>query len=407
MACNRLRRERWHIVLVHGTRLPLLRWRRYDYRAWKPLLDNLLTRLKSEVHGAPTVHEFRWSGRNSIFARANARRRLFRLVEQQLSTDCSTQYLLVCHSHAGNVGMRAAEALQVLTIGAGGRVHVLCLSTPVLYVPDNDGPRTFPAWAFYIGQALQLSIPLWLYCFGGWSLFSALSVWIAVFIAWITAEACVAYVVEAVSHELRRPYLFLNSVMFIRHPADEATAYLGLGQLASVLGNALNRCLHQIGLLLEPMEQNSWPTRLKTAAAIELTVVAAVGVFTVLMCWWLGTLHDREFFMTSLLLTFAGFHLGIPLLTLAVAVVAFGPIVLAATLAFGLSVGIAAPFLRLVTDVSLPTPRRPFRSWQGDFKHGESLQHSAAYRDVESVAPICSWLESRLDDDWDDDESDS
>ena len=104
-------------ILVHGTWAKQATW----IEASSPFSQKLLAASQNSQ-----VIPFRWSGSNSEKARRTAGLALADKIEKLASSRPHTEIVIVGHSHGGNVGFFACEALQKKTIS----VRLVCLGTP-------------------------------------------------------------------------------------------------------------------------------------------------------------------------------------------------------------------------------------------------------------------------------------
>lgn len=127
------------ITLVHGTWgrgfFPCVRPRCGANRWWFQPKSEFRAALKRELGGHRT--HFRthlWSGANSVLDRDRAAKRLADRIKQQARTRPGTKFVIVGHSHGGNVAMKAAARL----VADRQPVHVVTLATPFLRVGKRE-----------------------------------------------------------------------------------------------------------------------------------------------------------------------------------------------------------------------------------------------------------------------------
>jgi hypothetical protein len=110
-----------HCVLVHDTFAPDADW-------VQPY--SLLSReLASLDAGGVRFSKFLWSGENSQTERGNAAQALSEALTLEAASSPNTRFLLVGHSHGGNVIMNAVRGVP-----EEQRAGVVCLSSPFLHV---------------------------------------------------------------------------------------------------------------------------------------------------------------------------------------------------------------------------------------------------------------------------------
>jgi pimeloyl-ACP methyl ester carboxylesterase len=109
-----------HIALVHGTWARKSTWTAAD----SPFRCGLERGLPQRVH----FHTPSWSGRNWDRDRDAAARELATELRDLWQDAPRGRRFLVCHSHGGNIGIRAAVELQDILSG------VICLNTPFISI---------------------------------------------------------------------------------------------------------------------------------------------------------------------------------------------------------------------------------------------------------------------------------
>ncbi len=112
------------VVPVHGT------WGKKA--AWMESSSRFRTDLK-DLLGEPTVRPFRWSGGNSVRARARAAEELHEHLQALVAEFPDARLAVVAHSHGGNVALHALRD-EVLARKVFG---VACLGTPFLNVRER------------------------------------------------------------------------------------------------------------------------------------------------------------------------------------------------------------------------------------------------------------------------------
>ena len=84
--------------------------------------------LRGERQPPTLIRRFRWSGENSVSARARAAECLRSQLSDAIREQPQASHWIVAHSHGGDVALRAATENSV----ANGLAGIICLSTPFL-----------------------------------------------------------------------------------------------------------------------------------------------------------------------------------------------------------------------------------------------------------------------------------
>ena len=128
--------QRYIITLVHGTFASNSRWMAPGSR--------FSTQLSSALNADVQILSFRWSGKNSHSARAEAGHQLARHLDETATTHPEAAHYLVAHSHGGNVALYALRDKGIHPSVRG----VACLATPFIQV-SKRGRRFFQAIETY------------------------------------------------------------------------------------------------------------------------------------------------------------------------------------------------------------------------------------------------------------------
>jgi hypothetical protein len=121
------------VTLVHGTRLRLTR-----HATWVEPESPFSTILRENLNAPLHVYPFRWSGRNSVSARAEGGHLLAEHLQDVARRHPTARRFVIGHSHGGNVMIRALGVPGTPDAVDG----VIALSTPFLAVsPRSFGPR--------------------------------------------------------------------------------------------------------------------------------------------------------------------------------------------------------------------------------------------------------------------------
>lgn len=103
-------------ILVHGTfaapRANAKQW--YELPREQP--DSFIARLESALRHRGEIlpeawHVFTWSGANTHSERVGAAEKLYNLLREVLTTSPDAEFLLIAHSHGGNVALKSLELL--------------------------------------------------------------------------------------------------------------------------------------------------------------------------------------------------------------------------------------------------------------------------------------------------------
>jgi len=155
-------------VLVHGTAARDAKWVQPD--------SFIAEALASLEPSGVRLYKFLWSGANTHDGRVNAAQALSEQLAVLGAENSGTRFLLVGHSHGGNVAMAAIGGVP-----ASQREGVVCLATPFFHVR----PRNLLALRWVRAGLLLLAIGLWT-GFALWlsTLVLGVAPWIAMYKNW-------------------------------------------------------------------------------------------------------------------------------------------------------------------------------------------------------------------------------
>lgn len=279
------------ITLIHGTFARNAAWTRPQSALRKALLMALYEWPKPAIVHPEYIYfrNFRWSGRNNLFDRTIASRRLSVQIRKVKKRFPDAKHVIVAHSHAGNIALMTLKDLE----DPGDVAGIACLSTPFFHVNIRGKPDD-------VAKALGDAV-------GFFSILLAIIIQklLGLSFGWLLGLCALGGVVGAVIHQrtvkrlwdklpavwevLNQMYfakMFLPKVpiLLLRSAGDEASLALGLGQLSSWFGNTLHARLSKPtgvkGFLLGPIRILS-----------SLAVVASILFSRV----WLGTSVPPEF----------------------------------------------------------------------------------------------------------------
>jgi hypothetical protein len=139
----------FYITLVHGTwprgfqgLIPFVKWTPRWFEAGSKFRQQLEQLLKSESDQSTQTIVFIehcWSGHNSILQRDNAAWRLRKELDRQLSDNPRAERVVVCHSHGGNVALRAIAPMENL---ASNPIRLLTIATPFLDIVPSTNSKS-------------------------------------------------------------------------------------------------------------------------------------------------------------------------------------------------------------------------------------------------------------------------
>lgn len=124
------------ISLIHGT------WARYS--TWPDEGSAIRNVLKQELGDQVEFCVPRWSGRNRDSDRDEAAKQLVNELRVKWKETPTRARYLVCHSHGGNIAIRAAAELQEELSG------VICLNTPFINVMSQSVLWRLVTWIFVL-----------------------------------------------------------------------------------------------------------------------------------------------------------------------------------------------------------------------------------------------------------------
>lgn len=324
------------ITMVHGTwgRGFFPRDYRPHYRPWWRLLigsyaprwfdeqsqfrQGLELQLEKQDISA-TFRTFRWSGTNSVFARADAADELAKLL---VSDPEQATSIVIAHSHGGNVAFRAISKLGT----RGSKVCLITLATPFMQAfPTWSGAGFWSAWIFFFTAILiGLFLMFWSYLERSDASGRVLA-YVLIFAVSVAVSALLVRLVINPSPKVRpdrrlnpwpwRPFdiaervnydttsALAPKVLVIRGVDDEAALALAFGAIATALNRSIltamwNWLYPVIGLFVSLgllasflgsylLEPDSWlrldpslPTRV--GSVFWIVLVLGTGVFLIL-----------------------------------------------------------------------------------------------------------------------------
>lgn len=117
-------------VLIHGTFARTAEWTKFD---------STFSRLISQLSpGSTTMYRYLWSGENRQSARVDAANALGDMLIGESSKFPDSKFLLIGHSHGGNIAHRAA-----LHLPESQRLGVVCLATPFFHARARSSALLF------------------------------------------------------------------------------------------------------------------------------------------------------------------------------------------------------------------------------------------------------------------------
>jgi hypothetical protein len=361
------------ITLVHGTRL-FLSGRAKWASAGSPFRRQLEDALRPATCN---IHEFLWSGANSMDARKIAAAKLGESLSQLVLDAPDAQHFVIAHSHGGTVSLHSIRDMWLARNIDG----VACMSTPFLHVHRNSEAD----FGKELGTVLRWAAPLCgvvaLYRWAR-SLFIPNKLLFAIWLgfALVTCFIVIFAIVTAVSEKLGRkadeisnanawPKEIRTSVLFLRGVADEASGALTAMQFSS-------------WLLRQAARIASFPNKL-AARIMEYLGSNRTGLTNFVLAGIMGTL-------SPVLLLLLPAYLFLRTL---MAIVTF-PLVLVgavSSVAFGREVPLVAPLLNVSAEWTPPG------NWSVTLLSGDGdrrgLQHSV-YEDERAAIQIADWIVS-------------
>jgi pimeloyl-ACP methyl ester carboxylesterase len=225
------------VVLVHGT------WA--TGAAWLKEASALRRELSQQVEAEVLWVPFLWTGRNTHRARMRAATQLASLLCGLRARFATEKLLVIGHSHGGNVALYASRLLPPACTIEG----VVCLSTPFFHAqPRTLGPFGKQGVIFTVGAIAALSIAG--LALDGISLLTTSDnrYWAGLFTFVVALVVYTNYAGKHFDRWLIRSRAKIDEVtlssvahplLCIRMSGDEATAVLGLAQLATRLTHIL------------------------------------------------------------------------------------------------------------------------------------------------------------------------
>ena len=142
------------VVAIHGTFSPRAAWARCDsqFAEW----------IKEQCVVANIVWtSFRWSGANTHKARENAAKELIAKCAKMLKREPNCKFVLIAHSHGGNVALMALNESSALQNSTSA---VVCMATPFITAKPRNPIRLhetvedFVGWLlFFVGPSVCLA----------------------------------------------------------------------------------------------------------------------------------------------------------------------------------------------------------------------------------------------------------
>jgi hypothetical protein len=241
------------IILVHGT------WGRGLLRGlfsksqvcsppcrgkrWFEADSDFYKSLKTKLLVENLIRSFLWSGANSVRARDCAAKNLAKELSKDLKTPAAIP-IIIAHSYAGNVALRALEYLRDPNLSSGtldtSRVRIVTLATPFLKVFVRPSPISL--------------VTAFLVVFGCLGLIKTLPPLIALPLVIVAAGTCFRQRERAEDIEKAAHYRKIDAsgpcLFVIRGVADEASLAVAAGSIGSRLSSLLLRLLSYLLALL-------------------------------------------------------------------------------------------------------------------------------------------------------------
>jgi pimeloyl-ACP methyl ester carboxylesterase len=388
------------LFIVHGTFA--------EGAAWATSGSDFCQSLIRELGPQTLIQSFNWSGQNSVSARETAAVRLSQLLQQSVADFPGVPHFVIGHSHGGNVALSAA-ALPDLA-----NVHVICLSTPILYaVPRRalTDSKTFLwlllsipflgllfAWLF-IQVEFEAELPAWLYrvTHVRWS-FNVLywpCFFVAVFFSYLCWRALVSWNSSAlrVAKTIEVPHPDPNRALFLRFVGDEASLALTAFQALQYAMNVLIWAI--LGIFSLFVRMYEWAQgRMRLLFAV-LYVPIAIGMAFYLYdskinLWFLFVPFVAAILLALLLLlvtpVLAILALLIGVASVIVAIFPFGPRLALASMWIELCVE-AAPLGKSNLLVLAPSAQSV----------ASGLRHSFCYQEEPAIRAMVEYIEGRTE----------
>jgi hypothetical protein len=399
------------VVLVHGTFAPGAEWT----RPFSPLVR--------AVQGAvdpnrTLVIPFGWSGQNNHRERLGASRGLIQLITDLKRFHPNARFILIGHSHGGNICLHASKNPAV----AHGVAGIICLATPFLLFKDRGGSIDLHRWVFAILSSMLAMFAIGYFPYGhhgglvtllaganaldhGWIRWPAVLGTLLLFpIAFVATFAGAARIFVVVSdslenltryprilaRRLRLPQQLAAPVLSVRYRGDEAALWLRLvarvGSLPLLIANVA-----AVGLILGGL---LWlatfvvlfllPFRSAVIPVIQPYYLNAIThVWAPLFVTWLGS----ALCVTAVALFLSGRFFG------------FGSYVRGTAMLVGVRGSVEAPKGLNSTNLvlaPLDAIRRIKEEAQTRLLPWPGVIHTLAYRDPLAIGQISDWVRAAI-----------
>lgn len=225
--------KQYIITLVHGTGAKKSSTEEGGWIRQDSAMSNALRKRLGEK--TTKVFPFVWTGRNSPLARHEAAEKLATELVLRINKYDSARHYIVCHSHGGDVTMRALASSNLEEKIDG----VVCLATPFLVARERDlGPdpiKYLSAAAIFVGLLImwgtQAVLPaswteLWRLVTATLSSVVTMVALLALFMKWQVYA-------QKLQQEFAPPTIAPGKVLIIRSSGDEASGVLVFAQFIS------------------------------------------------------------------------------------------------------------------------------------------------------------------------------
>jgi pimeloyl-ACP methyl ester carboxylesterase len=386
------------ITLVHGT----IFFRRSN---WTQDNSEFRAALARGLQARVQFKDFRWSGRNSFYARRKAAVQLKQDLRRNLKSYPEARHFVIGHSHGGSVSALALADEKLANRTQG----LICLATPFLHINQGDALLVFGRYvsALFV-TILLVSFPLfWLFGVSRLSLSERSLEGFA--IGFLSGLLCLGTVFVFRRSALRAhrsvraaaaaPALQLNRLLILRHTGDEASAILASGYIWTWATTNLVKRLYFVASVVK---QPPWVRLVRPLWGTILFLLPTM--------WTLDAFHRPVSLQLSIGLGLTilgtafmwyGFALfGFVLLAVSIIFVVLGPWFLAVTLPAAALIGPELIFTIGHVNVSVETT--PPGHWNVKIlnfkKSGENaLKHSLLYADPEALAEIAAWIREKCE----------
>lgn len=398
------------IILVHGTFAPGARWT----RRFSPLVHAINASLDSDQ---TLVIPFGWSGKNSHRERSAAAKELIGLITDLRRLHPEARFLLIGHSHGGNVSLMVAAHPAVSDAVLGS----VCLATPFLVLRDRRSALELQGlvvsilaavialsilgylpYEYHGGLEALLSHAYALDSFWKWPATLAVLALFPLALVIMLSGAAAAFMgagsymeriprlSSVVWRRLRMPTRLASPVLCVRYKGDEAAAWLRFVATVTSL----------------PFSIWDW-----TAAGCLLMTVLGVGAFAVLVILpFRGFLieHVGPWLSESLgaiggvllIIWAVGFCLtAIVTALISARSIGFGSYVPGSALLVNVRASVEPPTTLSSTVVALSPweALRRIKAATGEWAFPwPGVVHSLAYRDPAAIAAIAGWVGERI-----------